>query len=109
MDWRDPQAVLSFLESLPRVFAHADGPYTYVDRARDFAAVFNGTSGMEQGRRVFAQIAQICDPTSAPADANQHGTLAFKAGARWVMAQISMCFVVKEPLRVERAPQQTER
>ena len=101
-------AVLELLESLPRVVARQDGPYTLQDRARDFIAVFNGTSAPDQGRRVLSQIHQICDPHPDRKNADKAGTLAFNEGMRRVMAEIMFCFVVKEPLIIERSDPRVE-
>lgn len=96
-------AVVALLESLPRVRAGHDGPYTFNDRARDFLAVFGGNSAPDQGRRVLAQIHQICDPAPTHADADKPGTLAFKSGMRRVMAEIMLCMVAKEPITIQRS------
>ena len=97
----DVDALVQLLEELPRVTPSTEGPYTFVDRASDFIAVFNGASSAEQGRRVLSQIAQICDPAPKLSDADKPGTLAAKMGMRRVLAEIQLCFVAKEPMRVE--------
>lgn len=102
----DPLADL--LEALPRVIARHEGPYTYKDRAQDFLAVFNGQSGIEQGRRVLSQIQQFCDRTPSRLDADKHGTLAFDAGGRRIFYELMNCFVSREPPVVERAPVKKE-
>lgn len=93
----DMDVVLDLLEQLPRIHVSVDGPYTFTDRASDFRALFGAD---ERGARVLAQIHQICDPAPRVADADRHGTLAFKAGMRRVMAEIMLCFVAREPVRV---------
>lgn len=93
----DYDAVIAMLEGMPRVKATDDGPYTHVDRARDFTTVFS----TEVGQRVLSQIHQICDPPSTIKEANQGGTLAFKAGMRRVMGEIMLCFVPKQPVTIE--------
>lgn len=101
----DLDAVVDLLEQLPRIHATNEaGPngYSFADRASDFLAVFSGNSTPEQGRRVLAQIAQICDPITKISDADLPGTLAFKAGQRRVMHEIMLCMVAREPVRVER-------
>lgn len=98
----DLDSVVELLETLPRIHVTDGGPYTFAARAQDFMAVFNGHSTPEQGQRVLAQVAQICDPVSKIADADKPGTLAFKAGMRRVMAEIMLCMVTREPVRVER-------
>lgn len=95
--------VIAFLESLPRVLASHEGPYTYVDRANDFISVFS----TEQGRRVLSQIHLICDPTPKFEDADKPGTLAMKSGMRRVMAEIMFCMVAKKPLTIESAPKES--
>lgn len=79
---------------LPRLIARDAGPYTYVDRSRDFINVFS----TEAGQRVLSQVASICDPEISPMDADKHGTLAFKAGKRRVMHEIMACMIVKQPV-----------
>lgn len=98
----DLDSVVDLLEALPRLHVSEDGAYTFRDRATDFMAVFNGDSTADQGRRVLAQIAQICDPTIRITDADKHGTLAFKSGQRRVMQEIMLCMVSREPVRVEK-------
>jgi hypothetical protein len=97
--------VVELLSAMPRVRASEQGPYTYKDRAADFLAVFNGSSSAEQGQRVLAQIAQICDPTPLPNDADKPGTLAYKTGMRRVMTEIMVCMAVKEPVKAEKETQ----
>lgn len=91
--------LLELLESLPRTRVDQE-TYTEKDRAADFLAVFSS----DRGRRVLDQIVQICDPAARLEDADKHGTLAFKAGQRRVLAEIQRCFVVREPITVEKAP-----
>ena len=98
----DRDAVVDLLEELPRIHVSHDGGYSFADRAHDFMAVFNGTSTADQGRRVLAQIAQICDPVSSIKDADSHGSLAWKGGMRRVMHELMLCMVTREPVRVER-------
>ena len=98
-------AVIALLERLPRVQVSENGPYTVVDRARDFLAVFGGASDAEQGQRVLAQIGVICDPAPKMSDADKPGTLAMKAGMRRVMAEIMLCMVAKAPLKIETQPE----
>ena len=93
--------VVELFAALPRVKVSMDGPYTYQDRASDFIAVFNGQSSPEQGQRVLAQIAQICDPVARRENADKPGTLAFEAGMRRVMAEVMLCMAVKEPVKAE--------
>lgn len=95
--WQKTDDVIELLESLPRVQVGRDG-YEEKDRAADFIATFN----TEQGRRVLAQIALICDPASLLADADKPGTLAFKAGMRRVINEIQRCFVIRAPITMER-------
>jgi len=99
------EALVELLESLPRVRAADDGPYTYKDRAADFIAVFNGTSNAEQGRRVLSQIHQICDPAPIFSDADKPGALAWKTGMRRVFAEIMLCFVAKQPVTIQSSPE----
>jgi hypothetical protein len=99
----DIDPVVSLLEALPRVMPSHDGPYTYKDRARDFLAVFGGSSDAEQGRRVLAQIHQICDPAPLPRNADKPGTLAFQDGMRRVMREIMLCMVAKDPMTIQRS------
>lgn len=96
--------VIEVLSAMPRVRANENGPYTFQDRASDFIAVFNGASSAQQGQRVLSQIAQICDPAPQMADADRHGTLAYKTGMRRVMTEIMLCMAVKEPVKVEPNP-----
>lgn len=100
---RPQDAIIELLESLPRVAASHEGPYTFTDRASDFIAVFS----TEQGRRVLAQIHTICDPAPKFEDADKPGTLAMKSGMRRVMAEIMYCFVAKKPLTIESAPKES--
>jgi len=93
----ETDVVLELLESLPRVIATTDGPYTHTDRARDFLGCF----GDERGRRVLSQISHICDPPIHPSEADKHGTLAFKAGMRRVLAEIMVCMSVREPITIQ--------
>ena len=92
--------LLELLESLPQVRVGRNG-YGEQDRAADFIAVF---AGSDRGRRVLSQIAVMCDPPPTLADADKPGTLAFKTGMRRVMAEIQRCFVVMDPISVERTP-----
>jgi hypothetical protein len=89
--------VLDLYASLPRVKVSSDGPYNYIDRARDFLATFDS----ESGKRVLAQIAQICDPPPLMSEADKDGTLAFKSGVRWVMTQIMICMAARPPITME--------
>lgn len=102
-------AVVALLEQMPRVRATETGPYTYADRARDFLAVFGGTSTPEQGRCVLSQIHQICDPAPARANADKPGTLAFNEGMRRVMSELMLCMVAKPPVTIERIPDDDKR
>ena len=86
--------VTRMLKMLPRLIAREEGPYTYVDRSRDFISVFS----TEAGQRVLSQIANICDPEISPTDADKPGTLAYKAGKRRVMQEIMVCMIVKKPV-----------
>ena len=97
-DAQRDEALLVLLESLPRVRVSHEGPYTYEDRARDFIAIF----GNDQGRRVLSQIQQFCDPAPLLGDADRHGTLAFKSGARWIFVQIMTCFTTRQPIIIEK-------
>lgn len=97
--WQKTDDIIELLESLPRVQVGRNG-YEEKDRAADFIATFN----TEQGRRVLAQIALICDPASLLTDADKHGTLAFKTGMRRVMNEIQRCFVIRGPVTIERTP-----
>ena len=97
--WRKQDDLIEFLETLPRVRVGPD--YSESDRASDFIAVFSGLSDSAQGGRVLAQIAQICDPVVMPEDADKAGTLAFKAGARYVFQRIQRCFVIREIIKAE--------
>jgi len=94
--------VVSVMEQLPRIIVRDEGPYTPTDRARDFIAVFNGTSDAEQGRRVLSQISTICDPGVHLNDADKHGTLAMKSGMRRVFHEIMVCMVARQPVQVEQ-------
>lgn len=80
--------LIDFLSEIAR--ARLGDGYTTVDRARDFIEVFS----TDAGKRVFSQIAQFCEPDGNPAHADKPGTLAFKEGQRWVMAQIERALVV---------------
>ena len=98
----DTDPIVTLLESLPRVRVGRDG-YSHIDRASDFVAVFAGTSGPDQGRRVLSQIHQICDPAPLPMDADKPGTMAFKNGMRRVMTEIMLCMVARDPVTIERS------
>lgn len=105
----DRDAVIELLESLPRVHATVDGPYSFNDRAKDFRDVFGGNSTPEQGRRVLSQIHQMCDPMPDPKHIDSHGRLAYDTGRRRVMAEIMLCMVAREPVKVERSDTNGER
>lgn len=92
--WRRSDDLIAFLESLPRI--RVSDEYKEIDRARDFAAVFNENSTAEQGRKVMSQIVDICDPRITSEDADKPGTLAYKVGMRRVLQEIQRCFVVRE-------------
>ena len=78
--------VVSFFERLPSTRL---GPgYSEIDRAADFVQVFT----TDQGQRVLAQIADMCNPHPTPADADKPGRLAFKEGQRFVLGGLMMCF-----------------
>lgn len=96
--WHGADDLYEFLDSLPSV--HVGESYTETDRARDFISTFSS----ESGRRVLSQIALICDPAMTLNDAEKHGRLAYKAGMRRVMAEIQRCFVIRQPVEVEREP-----
>ena len=85
--------VIDFLDSLERV--RLGDSYSSVDRARDFMAVFGGESNRDQGQRVLAQLVKFCTPTPNPAHADRAGTLAFKEGRRWVLAELVRAFMPK--------------
>ena len=95
-EWRHKEELIELLEALPRV-AVGDG-YSEKDRAGDFMLVF----GTEPGRRVLAQIATICQPITRDSELNSLGVLAAKEGKRQVLTEIQRCFLVKEPVRIER-------
>lgn len=97
--FRNVDDLVELLESLPRVMVGRNG-YEEKDRAADFIATFT----TEQGRRVLAQIALICDPPSSINDADKNGTLSWKAGMRRVMNEIQRCFVIRAPITTERTP-----
>lgn len=78
--------VVAFFEKLPN--ARLGPGYSEVDRAADFLEVFT----TEQGQRVLAQIADMCQPHPTPADSDKPGKLAFKEGQRWVLGSLMMCF-----------------
>lgn len=99
--WDHSDEVLKFLQALPQIRVMPEGPYTETDRARDFLAVFSGTSTPDQGARVLSQIHQICDPAPNFPDANNHGALAWKAGMRRVFVEIMRCMVVRQELTKE--------
>ena len=98
--WLKQDDLIEFLQSLPRVRVGQN--YSEADRASDFIAVFSGNSDAAQGGRVLAQLAEICDPMALPADADHHGTLAFKAGARYVFQRIQRCFVIREVVKATK-------
>ncbi len=106
---QNPDEILDILESLPRVVAREEGPYTFDDRARDFLAVFSGASTAEQGQRVLSQLHQICDPQARLDEADKPGTLAFKSGMRRVFNELMLCFVVRTPLKIEKGANPKER
>ena len=85
--------IIALFEALPA--AKLDENYTETDRARDFLSVFNGASNAETGRRVLAQIANICQPYPSPLEADKPGRLAFKEGQRWVLGEIMRCFTIR--------------
>lgn len=89
------EEMLAFLATLPRV-----NKDDYVQRAQDFIAVFAGSSTKEQGERVLSHIQLFCNATATPADADKPGTLAFKAGQSWVLAQIMRAFVATPKLPI---------
>lgn len=95
--WQKTDDLIEMLESLPRIRVGQDG-YEEKDRAQDFISTFS----TESGRRVLSQIASICDPSPRLDDADRHGTLAMKAGMRFVMTQIQRCFVIRAPITTER-------
>lgn len=89
----DPEReLIEFLERLP-VARIGVNNYTRMDRARDFIATFQSD---ESGRRVFAQIAAICDPPLGPNDPNLPNKAIWAAAQRHVLAQIMHCFVTPE-------------
>lgn len=85
-------ALVAFLDRLPMVRVGVNN-YTKTDRARDFIATFRES---ESGRRVFAQIAAICDPYIGVQDADKPGKLAWAAAQRHVLAQIMHAMIAPQ-------------
>lgn len=75
----------AFIEALRPVRATYEGPYTFLDRYRDFATVF----GTEQGKRVLAQILYMTDSPANEKDAQSHATLAYRSGLRMAGMKIA--------------------
>lgn len=80
--------IVALFETLP--VARLGSEYTETDRAQDFIKTFTMN---DEGKRVLAQISDLCNPNPAPSDADKPGRLAFKEGQRWVLGEIMRCFL----------------
>lgn len=57
--------------------------YSHMQRYQDFRAVFFGHSTPHQGRRVYAQVIDLCEArVPSESDVHDHAMLAFHAGQR---------------------------
>ena len=91
------------MSELPRVAVGLNG-YSEEQRAADFMAVFNGESNVDQGRRVYAQIADSLQPIANPKNADRPGMLAFQEGMRYALYFINRCMVVSRKAIEQDAP-----
>lgn len=90
----DVEEVAAFVAALRPVRVSVEGPYTPLDRYRDFHAVFAD----ERGRRVLAQIVDLCEgrPRSIE-DVGDHARMAFRDGMRWAGLKITQWAAMPPP------------
>lgn len=83
----DTAELLSALAEAMRPVKVGRGNYTQIDRFRDFSRVFLGT---DEGKRVLAQIIDLCEGRPVRDDElSNHALLAARAKARNVGQQIA--------------------
>lgn len=87
------EAIAAFIEAL-RPVKVGRGGYTRLDRYRDFKATFS----TEPGKRVLAQIIDLCEgPVPSEHDIDNHAKLAGRAMMRRVGALVSAWATVPPP------------
>lgn len=95
----DDSEIARLVEALRPVKVTAEGGYTPLDRYRDFNAFFS-TDG---GKRVLAQIADLCDKPVRAHEAGDHAKLVWSAARREVGMQI-LAWATVVPIAPQAVP-----
>jgi len=83
----DDDHIRAYFETLRRITVSDDGPYTRLDRFRDFAKTF----GTVEGKRALSQIIDYCEekvPREDEPDAAMRGYVARRRVGLWIASML---------------------